>query len=211
MLFSSLIFLFVFLPVVLLLYFLICSRSMLAKNTLLLLASLFFYAWGEPKFVLVMLLSIGVNYCAGMIVHRKHIEGGNAKVWLALSVIFNLLVLFIFKYLNFTISNIDRIFGDIIPQTNIILPIGISFFTFQALSICCRCIQRYSTGSEKPILCRLYISFFPQLIAGPIVRYSTIEAQIKERTVTFDDFSEGVRRFLIGSRKKSYSQTILPL
>ena len=202
MLFSSLIFLFVFLPVVLLLYFLICSRSMLAKNTLLLLASLFFYAWGEPKFVLVMLLSIGVNYCAGMIVHRKHIEGGNAKVWLALSVIFNLLVLFIFKYLNFTISNIDRIFGDIIPQTNIILPIGISFFTFQALSYVVDVYRGTVQVQKNPFYVALYISFFPQLIAGPIVRYSTIEAQIKERTVTFDDFSEGVRRFLIGLSKK---------
>lgn len=202
MLFSSLIFLFAFLPVVLILYFTVCRNNMAAKNTLLLLASLFFYAWGEPKFVLVMLLSIAVNYIAGMIVHKKRTGGGNAKVWLVLAVIFNLLILFIFKYLNFAISNIDRIFGDIIPQTNIVLPIGISFFTFQAMSYVVDVYRGTVRVQKNPFYVALYISFFPQLIAGPIVRYSTIEKQIKERYVTFDDFSEGVRRFLIGLSKK---------
>lgn len=202
MLFSSLIFLFAFLPVVLILYFTVCRNNMAAKNTLLLLASLFFYAWGEPKFVLVMLLSIAVNYIAGMIVHKKRTGEGNAKVWLVLAVIFNLLILFIFKYLNFAISNIDRIFGDIIPQTNIVLPIGISFFTFQAMSYVVDVYRGTVRVQKNPFYVALYISFFPQLIAGPIVRYSTIEKQIKERYVTFDDFSEGVRRFLIGLSKK---------
>lgn len=202
MLFSSLIFLFVFLPIVLGIYFIVFKKSMLAKNMLLLFASLFFYAWGEPKFVLVMILSIIVNYIFGRIIDQKRIGGGYAKLYLCLSIIFNIGILFIFKYLNFTISNINNVFGDIIPQTNIVLPIGISFFTFQAMSYVID-VYRGTVKVQKNLLyLALYISFFPQLIAGPIVRYSDIEEQISNRSVTFDDFSEGVRRFLIGISKK---------
>lgn len=201
MLFSSLVFLFVFLPIVLILYFSICRNSMVAKNALLLLASLFFYAWGEPKFVIVMVVSIIVNYIAGMVVHSKK-STGDSKPWLILSIAFNLVILFIFKYLNFTISNIDRLFGEIIPQTSIVLPIGISFFTFQAMSYVIDVYRGTVDVQRNPFYLALYISFFPQLIAGPIVRYSTIEKQIRHRDVTFDDFSEGVRRFIIGLSKK---------
>ncbi len=202
MLFSSLIFLFVFLPIVLGIYFIVFKKSMLAKNMLLLFASLFFYAWGEPKFVLVMILSIIVNYIFGRVIDQKRIGRGYAKLYLCLSIIFNIGILFIFKYLNFTISNINNVFGDIIPQTNIVLPIGISFFTFQAMSYVID-VYRGTVKVQKNLLyLALYISFFPQLIAGPIVRYSDIEEQISNRSVTFDDFSGGVRRFLIGISKK---------
>lgn len=200
MLFSSLIFIFTFLPIVLILYFTLFRKNILARNILLLLASLFFYAWGEPGFVLIMLLSIVGNYLFGIIIAKKS-NGGGSKCILILNIIFNLGILFIFKYLNFTLYNIAKIFGDI-PQTNIILPIGISFFTFQAMSYVIDVYRGTVSVQKNLFYVALYISFFPQLIAGPIVRYSTIEEQIQERSVTFDDFSEGVRRFLIGFSKK---------
>lgn len=201
MVFSSLIFLFVFLPILLALYFTICKKNMLAKNILLLLASLFFYAWGEPKFVLVMLVSIGVNYMFGIWIDRK-IERGVSRIYLIANIIFNLGILFIFKYLNFALYNMGKIFGDMIPQSDIILPIGISFFTFQAMSYVVDVYRGIVPVQRNLFYVALYISFFPQLIAGPIVRYNTIEAQIQNREVSFDDFSEGVRRFLIGVSKK---------
>ena len=200
MLFSSLLFLFVFLPVLLILYYTLCVKSIVAKNILLLCASLFFYAWGEPKFVIIMLLSITANYFFGLKVN------GNIlwirRLFLVFSIAFNLLLLFIFKYLNFAISNINTVFNDVLPQTDIALPIGISFFTFQAMSYVIDVYRGTVKVQKNPFYLALYISFFPQLIAGPIVRYSTIEEQISNRRVTMDDFSEGVRRFLIGVSKK---------
>ena len=201
MLFSSLIFLFVFLPIVLILYHVVCGHSILAKNILLLFASLFFYAWGEPKFVLIMIGSIIFNYSFGQMIHRCS-KRKMASILLLISIIFNLGVLFIFKYLNFTVDNLNTIFHDLIPHTNITLPIGISFFTFQAMSYVID-VYRGTVKVQKNLFnLALYISFFPQLIAGPIVRYSTIEEQISHRTVSCDDFAEGVRRFLIGISKK---------
>lgn len=201
MLFSSLIFLFVFLPIVLILYHVVCGHSILAKNILLLFASLFFYAWGEPKFVLIMIGSIIFNYSFGQMIHRCS-KRKMASILLLISIIFNLGVLFIFKYLNFTVDNLNTIFHDLIPPTNITLPIGISFFTFQAMSYVID-VYRGTVKVQKNLFnLALYISFFPQLIAGPIVRYSTIEEQISHRTVSCDDFAEGVRRFLIGISKK---------
>lgn len=133
MLFSSAFFIFVFLPFVILLYFVILRNHLLLQNLLLLITSIGFYAWGEPKFVIVMLCSIALNYLfARKIDSIRKIRG--KKFWLIISIIFNIGILFVFKYLNFTISNITHIFGNILPQTNIQLPIGISFFTFQAMS-----------------------------------------------------------------------------
>lgn len=202
MLFSSLIFLFVFLPVVLGLYYIICRKSMLAKNLVLLFASLFFYAWGEPKFVLVMLLSIIVNYFLGIKIDKNRENRGVTRLYLIVAVVFNLGILFIFKYLNFTIANINLIFPEAITQTNIALPIGISFFTFQAMSYVIDVYRGTVEVQKNPFYLALYISFFPQLIAGPIVRYSTIEHQINNRVFNVEDFTEGVRRFLIGISKK---------
>ena len=134
MLFSSAIFIFAFLPGVLVLYFTILRNHLMLQNLLLLAASIGFYAWGEPKFVIVMLVSIIFNYLFARLIENS--EGGQSgkRIWLAASVIINIGILFVFKYLNFTISNIDHIFGNILPQTSIELPIGISFCTFQAMS-----------------------------------------------------------------------------
>lgn len=200
MLFSSLFFLFVFLPAVLAVNYLLKERY---RNYFLLCASVFFYAWGEPKFVFVMLLSIGMNYIFGLLVgwSRKKSSKG-AKVYLGFAVFFNILILFIFKYLNFAISNIDRLFADLIPQTHIVLPIGISFFTFQAMSYVIDVYRGHAKMQKNPFYLGLYVSLFPQLIAGPIVRYTEVEAEILHREVTFEDFSDGVRRFIIGFNKK---------
>lgn len=202
MLFSSLIFLFAFLPILLILYHTVCRKSIAGQNGLLLLASLFFYAWGEPKFVFVMMASIFFNYLFGLCIHKKSKGGGTAKLYLLISIICNVGLLFIFKYLNFCISNIDRIFGAMIPQTQIVLPIGISFFTFQAMSYVIDVYRGTVKVQRNPFYLALYISFFPQLIAGPIVRYSTIETQIRNRDISMDSFAEGIRRFIVGFLKK---------
>ena len=194
MLFSSLVFLFVFLPIVLIIYF---SLRGSMRNYFLLLASLIFYAWGEPKFVFVMIASITANYVFGVLLGRR-----KSKSILVLSMAVNIGILFIFKYLNFAVSNIDHIFNDLIPQTSIELPIGISFFTFQAMAYVIDVYRGNVRCQRNPFYLGLYISLFPQLIAGPIVRYSDIEEQIENRTITFDSFGEGVRRFLIGFSKK---------
>ncbi len=200
MLFTSLIFIFGFLPAVLLVN---CLLKAEYRNYFLLAASIFFYAWGEPGFVLVMLASISANYFFGILIGRlKPAQPAAAKAVLILAVVSNLSLFFVFKYLNFAISNIDYFFHDLIPQTNIRLPIGISFFTFQAMSYVIDVYRGYARPQYNLFYLGLYISLFPQLIAGPIVRYNDIEKQILSRTVTFDDFSEGVRRFMIGFNKK---------
>lgn len=202
MLFSSLFFLFAFLPILLLLYHTVCRKNIAIQNGLLLLASLFFYAWGEPKFVFVMMASIFINYLFGIWIHKTP---GRAGRWcLIFATVCNIGLLFIFKYLNFTISNLDRIFGLMIPQTEIMLPIGISFFTFQAMSYVIDVYRGTVKVQQNPFYLALYISFFPQLIAGPIVRYSTIESQIRARSISLDGFAEGVRRFIIGFFKKVF-------
>lgn len=198
MLFSSNIFLFCFLPLVLVAYFVVTPKL---KNYVLLLASLFFYAWGEPKFVFVMIGSIIFNYTFGILVNKFR-NTSAAKICMGLCIAGNLGVMFIYKYLNFAISTINPIFNNSIPQTNIILPIGISFFTFQAMSYVIDVFRGDVKVQKNPFYVGLYVSFFPQLIAGPIVRYSTIEDQIINRKVTLDGFSSGVRRFLIGLSKK---------
>lgn len=197
MLFSSLVFVFVFLPIVLGINHLLKEKY---RNYFLLLASIIFYAWGEPKFVLVMLSSILLNYLFGLAI--QHSKNNSAKAILALAVVANISILFIFKYLNFVASNIDKIFADLLPQFSITLPIGISFFTFQAMSYVIDVYRGNAQAQRNPFYLGLYISLFPQLIAGPIVRYIDIEKQIYSRTVTRETFGEGVRRFLIGFSKK---------
>lgn len=198
MLFSSNIFLFLFLPTVLLCYFM---AGTVQRNYFLLIASLLFYAWGEPKFVLMMLLSIVGNYFGGLLIGRFTQVKAKRAV-LTTTLIFNIAILGIFKYLNFITANLVRLFGDSVPVTNIALPIGISFFTFQAISYVID-VYRGDVLPQKNI-CHLglYISFFPQLIAGPIVRYTTVAQQIEHRTVTFAGFSGGMQRFIRGLSKK---------
>lgn len=198
MVFSSVVFLFLFLPFTLAGYYLIDRRF---KNIFLLLTSLFFYAWGEPKFVFMMIFSIFMNYIFGLLVVYKK-EKNYQRLILFLMVLFNFSIFFVFKYLNFTIQNINFIFGDILPQTDIVLPIGISFFTFQAMSYVFDVYRGKGTVQKNPLNVALYVTLFPQLIAGPIVRYETVANEIRSRQETLDDFALGIRRFILGLSKK---------
>ena len=200
MLFSSSVFLFLFLPGVLIVYYLLLRPWRQAQNIFLLLASLVFYAWGEPWFVLVMMLSIAVNYGFGLWVDRDGRRGG-ARLPVVLAVLFNLGILFVFKYLTFTLSILNRL-GAAFVIPGIELPIGISFFTFQALSYVLDVKRGRGQVQRSPLKVGLYISFFPQLIAGPIVKYETVADQIDHRRETWEDFSAGCARFIVGLGKK---------
>ncbi|MBR6633419.1 MAG: MBOAT family protein [Clostridia bacterium] len=200
MVFSSLLFLFRFLPVVLLGYFLLPKRF---RNLFLLIVSLIFYAWGEPKFVFLMILSIVVNYLGGIFVDRykrkDNIKG--AKVALIISAVIDLGLLGVFKYTGFLFENVNAIFGtDLISK--IVLPIGISFYTFQMMSYVID-VYRGDTDAQKSIISfGCYVSLFPQLIAGPIVQYKTVALELDERYETADEFASGVKRFTVGLAKK---------
>lgn len=201
MLFSSMEFLFLFFPVVLAGYFLIHPK---VRNYWLLVASLFFYAWGEPKFVLAMLFSIVCNYVAALFLELLRGKKTVCKVILVLDLILNLGILFVFKYMNFVTGSLHSFLPqtqELFEQTSFVLPIGISFFTFQALSYVVD-VYRGIPAQKNPFYVGLYISLFPQLIAGPIVRYTTIMDQIEERTITKEGFCHGVLRFLYGFNKK---------
>ena len=209
MLFSSIEFLFLFLPVVLLAYYALPFRWGL-KNGWLLLASLFFYAWGEPSFVVVMLASIAFNYVMALVIAGMG-RTTLRKCFLAAAIVGNLSVLGTWKYLNFITYNIRELFPSwqpLIPQTSFVLPIGISFFTFQALSYVID-VYRGVPVQRNPLKIALYISLFPQLVAGPIVRYTTVCDQIESRKTTFAMFSDGVYRFLCGFNKKMLLANLL--
>ncbi len=205
MLFVSPVFLFLFLPGVLALYYLL-RRHRALQNVWLFLASIFFYAWGEPRFSLMLLLSIALNWLFAMGIERWRTRQTVRRCLLTLAVAFDIGLLFVYKYLDFSISTLNVLLGAHIRLRNIALPIGISFFSFQALSYV---IDVYR-GKEKQGVCAqknplnvgLYISFFPQLIAGPIVRYHSIEQQIAQRRETAADFGEGALRFMAGFSKK---------
>ena len=196
MLFSSLTFLLIFLPLCLLFYFIIPNIKY--KNIILLLFSLVFYAWGEPVYIFLMLLSILITYIFGLLINKsKH-----KKTFLVLGIIFLLFNLLFFKYGNFIVDNINYLFGLNIKSLNLPLPIGISFYTFQALSYLID-LYRGKFKVQKNILnLALYISLFPQLIAGPIVRYEQVERQINYREQTLEKVVEGSHRFIIGLSKK---------
>ena len=200
MLFSSVVFLFYFLPLILILYYTVCAPSIRLRNGLLLLASLFFYAWGEPKNIVLLLVSCLGNWLLGMGIHFwRRI----AKPLLVLTCVLNLALLFVFKYLTFTTSTLAVLFpGLSLPQPNITLPIGISFFTFQAMSYVFDVYLGTVAVQKNPLYVALYVSLFPQLVAGPIVRYSTVEDQILHRTHSRVMFSNGVWRFVQGLGKK---------
>lgn len=198
MVFSSAAFLFAFLPLTLAGYYLLPRRC---RNVFLMCASLLFYAWGEPKFVLIMILSIGMNYVFGLLVVRRETPGWQKRI-LTLMVIANLSLLFVFKYLNFTIENLNRLCHGAIPQTHITLPIGISFFTFQAMSYVFDVALGRGRVQKNPLNVALYIALFPQLIAGPIVRYETVAEEIDTRTESLTEFVKGIRRFTVGLAKK---------
>ena len=197
MLFSSNLFLFMFLPAVLVIYYMLNRRL---RNPFLLLVSLVFYAWGTGKFVVMMVASALFNYVAAMVLDRLK-DSPWRKPALAVTVAVNLSLLFVYKYLDFFITNINLLGFDF-PLQHIALPLGISFFTFQAMSYSLDVYMGRALVQKNPLNVALYVSFFPQLVAGPIVRYQTIADQIQHRQETFDDFSEGVRRFILGFSKK---------
>lgn len=202
MLFSSVTFLYLFLPSVLFFYFIIFYRSRMWKNIFLFFASLFFYAWGEPKFVLVMGVSIIANWFFGKCIDRNRSRKKITRVILIADIVFNIAILYIFKYLSFTSYICFRLTGNYLNIPKIALPIGISFFTFQAISYVIDVYRGEAEAQNNAFRVGLYISFFPQLIAGPIVRYKTIADDIQNRRETLEDFTEGFLRFIIGLSKK---------
>ncbi len=203
MLFSSTTFIYLFLPIALIGYYALIKWRR-AQNVFLLLISLFFYAWGEPKFVLVMLLSIVVNYGLALLLEhaKKQEKRLLCRLLLLLTVLLNLSILFIFKYLNFTVGIVEDIAGADFGLAKIALPIGISFFTFQAMSYVLDVYKGKGLVQKNIINVALYISFFPQLIAGPIVRYETVAEEILHRKETVADFFAGFERFVFGYAKK---------
>ncbi len=202
MLFSSITFLVFFLPCTLVFYYALPNR--IYKNCVLLFASLLFYAWGEPKFIFLMIASIVFNYNIGLRLGEK--ENANRKLLLALGIFINIGILFIFKYLGFSCGIINRILNSLhikaLNDINLIMPIGISFYTFQEISYLVD-VYRKSELSQKNLLnLALYITFFPQLIAGPIVRYHDINEQIENRGENLSLFAQGAERFIVGLSKK---------
>jgi alginate O-acetyltransferase complex protein AlgI len=202
MLFSSLIFIFAFLPIVLLLYYL-CPRK--GKNGILLIASLFFYAWGGISLSTVLLFSFLANYLFGIWIENAS-KSKTFKLPITLGVIFNVLLLGVAKYANFAVENINNILisNEISPikNPNIVLPLGISFFTFHAMSYLIDVYRKVTPAQHNILKLALYISFFPQLIAGPIVRYHDIAPQLSNRKETISAFSKGIERFVLGLVKK---------
>lgn len=201
MVFSSTIFLFLFLPVVLIIYYLLPKIKY--KNVFLLIASFVFYGYGEHKFVFIMILSIIINYILGFIVeYAKKYSLIYRRISLLLVVLVNVGLLFYYKYYDFFIENANSIFGLELPLKHIVLPIGISFFTFQIMSYLFDLYLNKVKLQKNPLKLGLYIALFPQLIAGPIVRYIDIAEQIDNRTFSVDYFAEGLKRFIIGLGKK---------
>ncbi|CAK8721146.1 putative alginate O-acetylase [Candidatus Electrothrix laxa] len=203
MVFSSLFFLYLFLPLTLLLYF---SAGLRWRNGVLLLVSLFFYAWGETGYVLLMLVSVLANWLFGLLVEREKERGKSGKSALVAGVIVNLLPLFFFKYSNFLLDNLNAFLPisgvHPIELAPVHLPIGISFYTFQAISYLVDLYRREVEVQRNPVNLALYIALFPQLIAGPIVRYHDIARQIISRRTSLEDFSSGILRFTAGLGKK---------
>ena len=198
MLFSSSVFLFLFLPIVLILYFNPIVKNRIYRNIILLVASLFFYAWGEPVFVLLMVASIVVNWLIGLAMAGS----GRKKTWLVLSVVWNLSLMFVFKYLTFVLSNVELLLHRNIADIEISLPLGISFFTFQILSYIFDLYYGNTKVQKNCYKFALYVSMFPQLVAGPIVRYEQIAYEIDHRQENMEDFSLGMTRFVYGLGKK---------
>ena len=196
MLFSTMTFVFMFLPIVLVLY-LVTKKEL--HNPILLISSIIFYAWGEPKYLAIMLLTILINWLGAIGVDKFK---NHKKLVLALTIIANLGFLIYFKYFNFLIDNCNNIFHSHIDPLNIVMPIGISFYTFQALSYVVD-VYRGDCNVQKDIYkLALYICLFPQLIAGPIVKYHDVAEQIDSREVNFEKVDLGVKRFIIGLSKK---------
>lgn len=194
MVFASITFLYYFLPMFLILYFVVPKKY---KNIVLLIFSFIFYFYGEPKYILLMLIEVLFSYFMTL-----SLENNKSKRLLGIIISFHIFLLCVFKYFNFIITNINSIFGGNISLLNIVLPIGISFYTFQIISYEVDVYRGKVKASKSLIDYMTYVFLFPQLIAGPIVRYETISKELKSRKVTLEDFSYGVNRFIIGLFKK---------
>lgn len=191
MVFSSVVFLFLFLPLVYIAYLIVPGIRL--KNIVLILASIIFYAYGEPRAVVLMLVSILVNYLFALLISKN-----KRKIYLIIVISLNILMLFLFKYLNFFVDSINYIFNSGIYINEIHLPVGISFFTFQAMSYVID-VYRGDVKAQKSLSkLVLFISFFPQLVAGPIIKYHDIEAQLYKRNISIDKTAEGIKRFIYG-------------
>lgn len=199
MLFSSITFLFLFLPVTVLIYYLVPQKT---KNLVLLIASLFFYAWGEPVYVVLMILSILLNFFCGKDIGEKRADPVRAKRSLIFAVVMNVLILGFFKYYGLLMETLNVLFPYEIPYRELVLPIGISFYTFQELSYLIDIYRGNAKPQQRLLPFALYISMFPQLIAGPIVRYVDIEAQLQNRIMSMRKFGQGVMYFIVGFAKK---------
>ena len=196
MVFSSITFLFYFLPVTLAIYYIVPNKF---KNLVLLIASFIFYYFGEPTYVLLMAFSILSTYVFGILIDKNK-KTQYAKVWLILALIVSIGLLVCFKYMNFIIENINLWLKHKIDFINVALPIGISFYTFQMISYLIDVYRGQAKVQKNILKLAMYVSLFPQLIAGPIVRYTTIENEIENRTHTMEKFAQGIRRFIIGLR-----------
>ena len=196
MLFSSIPFLYYFLPAVLILYFLVPWKL---KNAVLLLSSLVFYGWGEPKLLFLMLFTIALFFFCGLAIERAE---ERKKLWLTVSVVISIALLGLFKYADFFIGNFNALTGLSVPFLKLALPVGISFYTFQCLSYTIDVYRGRVSAQRNPISFGAYVALFPQLIAGPIVRYADIARELENRRTTWEDVSYGLRRFLVGLGKK---------
>ena len=202
MIFSSILFIYYFLPILLLVYFIIPNKY---KNLVLLIFSLLFYFLGEPKYIVVLLSSCIINYYLS----KQFEKSKRRKLYLIISLIYNIGNLLVFKYTDFFISNINQILNTKIPYLYIIMPIGISFFTFQALGYVIDVYNKKHKPAKNILDFMTYICLFPQLVAGPIVRYSDIEKELTDRTHSYDLFTEGIKRFIIGLSKKVLLANVL--
>lgn len=199
MLFSDLFFIYIFIALCIPVYFL--SKNVTYRNIVLVLFSLIFYAWSSLAWLLLLMISVTGNYFCGLLIDRWR-GTGKAKLGVAMSLVLSLGMLMVFKYTDFFIGNINALFGTSIPPSGIELPIGISFYTFQIISYILDCYWGKVKVQRNYFHLLMYISLFPQLVAGPIVRYSTVESEIGERVSSLNDISDGITRFITGLGKK---------
>lgn len=199
MVFSDSVFLFLFLPLTLLVYYAVPFRF---KNSILFLTGLLFYSWGEPVYVLIMILSTLIDYCAGRVMHRFDDSKAVRRAALLTSVIMNLSLLAVFKYSSFAVNSLNSVAGLSITDPRIPLPIGISFFTFQSMSYTIDLYRRKIEVQKNFIDFAAFVTMFPQIVAGPIVRYDHVAAELKQRTINIDSVEQGISRFICGLCKK---------
>ena len=202
MLFSSITFIYYFLPILIIIYFITKNKY---KNLILLIFSLLFYFLGEPKYIVILLLSCLINYYLSKLMYKSN----KPKIYLLILILYNVIQLLIFKYTDFFISNLNNIINTSIPFTYIVMPIGISFFTFQTLAYVIDVYNKKHKPANSLIDFMTYVSLFPQLVAGPIVRYIDVENDLKTRTTSFNIFACGIKRFTIGLSKKVLLANVL--